>query len=245
MDQIAPETNEQAKTEFDFLRHGHFDLVEPALDPSIDRAHLRENLAKMAAMIPAQDPLSVKTVGAYAECDSRKGCQTQVTLEYQFPSKWLLVQLVVHKRDGKSAIKEFDIQTLAESLEQTNRFTLIGKSGFQYAFLFMTIVALGITLYALVLCIRTPLARRKWLWILFILFGIGQVEMNWTTGEVSHKIFYVLLLSGGTYGQPYGAWIFMVGVPLGAILFLMLRDRLEKKATSQTLQAEPPATAAV
>jgi len=243
MDRIAPETVAEAKTEFDFLRHAQFDRVEAGLDPGIDRGRLRENLVKMAALIPPQDPLSVKTVGAYGSCETRKGCETQVTLEYRFPDRWMLVQLVVHRRDGKSTITEFHLQTLAESLEETYRFTLRGKTALEYAILLMALVAFGLTVYSLVLCIRTPMKRRKWLWILFILVGFGEVEVNWATGEVSHKILHILLLSGGTYGQPYGPVFIMVGLPLGPILFLMLRDRLRKPEIPTPIEerAFPPA----
>lgn len=240
LNHLAPETVAEAKSQFDFLRDGQFDRFAAALDPSIDRQTLREKLTAMTALIPAGNPESVKTVGAWSECDTRTGCDTEVTLEYQFPGKWVLVQMTLHRVNEKSTITAFHIQRLGDSLEHFNRFTLIGKTPLQYAILLMTLVALAVTLYALVLCIRTPMARRKWLWIIFILIGFGRVDMNWTTGEVSHKTFHVLLLSSGTFGQPYGPWIFMVGIPLGAILFLIFRDRLRKPANLESPEQTAP-----
>jgi hypothetical protein len=241
MDHIAPETVSAAKTNFDFLRHGQFDRIVPSLDPSIDRDGLTDKLAAMAALIPTQDPVSIETVGAFAECDTRKGCDTRVTLEYEFPSKWLLVELVVHSGNGKSAITNFHVQGLSESLEQTNRFTFRGKGAVQYVMLFAALITAGLTICAFVLCIRTPMVRRKWLWIIFILIGIGRVGMNWTTGELFHNIAWFNLLPVGTYGQPYGPWTITVSIPIGAIVFLFLRDGLRKPiAPAPGLDEAPP-----
>jgi outer membrane murein-binding lipoprotein Lpp len=72
MDHVAPETVQELKTNVDHLRRGQFDEIEKDLDPSIDRNSIRANLTKMAGMIPAQEPVSVKTVGAFAQCDTRR-----------------------------------------------------------------------------------------------------------------------------------------------------------------------------
>jgi len=244
LDRVAPETVSIAKTNLDFLRRGQFDRIEPSLDQSIDRNGLTDKLAAMAAQIPKQEPVAIKTVGAFAECDTRKGCETRVTLEYEFPSGWLMVTMVVQRLDGKSGITRFYVQPLSESLEQTNRFTLRGKGPVQFALLVMALVSMALSVYALVLCVRTPMAKRKWLWIIFILLGVGRVGVNWTTGELFHNYAWISILPAGTYGQPYGPWTVMVSIPLGAILFLILRDRLRKPAAQPPPSDEaPPALA--
>jgi hypothetical protein len=232
MDRVAPETVQELKTNFDYLRHGQYDPIEAALDPAIDRSTVRANLTAMAAKIPAQEPLSVKTVGAYAQCETRKGCQTRVTLEYEFPGKWVITQMVVHSQNGKSAITSFYVEPESESLEAANRFTLRGRQPVQYVILSAGIVSIAVMLYALVLCIRTPMERRKWLWIILVLLGAGKVGVDWTTGEISYHIFWVTILPAGMGAELYGAWIVTVSVPLGALLFLVLRGRLRKPTAS-------------
>jgi hypothetical protein len=238
MDRVAPETVQVAKTQVDYLRHGQFDQIEPSLDASIDRKALKANLAKMAAFVPTQDPVSVKTVGAYAECDSRKGCNTRVTLEYEFPSKWLMVQMIVHRQGGKSAITAFSVAPEAESLEAANRFTLRGRTSQEYLILGAAIISFCVMLYSLVLCIRTPMQRRKWLWIILILLGVGKCGVNWTSGQTFDHIFWVSVLPFGIGAELYGAWILYVSLPLGALLFLIFRGRLRKAETPTTSMNE-------
>jgi hypothetical protein len=158
-----------------------------------------------------------------------QGCDTRVTLEYEFPGKWVITQMVVHRSDEKFTITSFFVQPETESLEAANRFTLHGRQPVQYAVLVVAVVSMVVMIYALVLCIRTPLERRKWLWIIVILLGAGKLAVDWTTGEISSHIFWVSILPAGMSAQLYGAWTVSVSVPLGALLFLIRRGGLRKK----------------
>lgn len=243
LNHAAPETTAKARSEFDALRHRQYDRIVASFGSGLDLAEARPKLDAMAALVPAGEPLSVKTVGAHMACDSRKGCDYDVTLEYQFSSAWMLVELTDHQQDGKSEVTNFHVQQLGESLEEINRFTLIGKSAVQCGVLLMALGMAGVTLWALVLCIRTPMARLKWLWILFILVGFGRMDVDWTTGEASYRIAHVLLFSSGFYGMPYGSWTIMFGIPVGALLFLILRQRLRKRETpAPPVESAPPAS---
>jgi len=228
LDRIAPETTREAKTNFDYLRHGQFNLIEPSMDASIDRSTLHDKLQEMANVIPAGEPISVKTVGAHAFWDSRKGTDTKVDLEYQFPNKWVLVEMAVHTQDGKSAITNFYVQRDAVSLEDANRFTLFGKQPVQYVILGAAIGSLALMIYALVLCIRTPMEKRKWLWIILVFVGVAKVGVDWTTGETFYRVFYVFVPAATAGKELYGPWSISLSIPLGAILFLLLRDRLRR-----------------
>jgi hypothetical protein len=242
LDHAAPETVQMAKDNIEYLRHGQFDQVERSLDPGVDRTDLHANLVQMAALMPSQDPISIKTVGAYGKCETRKGCDTQVSLEYQFPAAWILVQMTVHRQNAASTITDFSLQPESESLEVMNRFTLLGKQPLQYLILATAIFSFCLMLYALVLCMRTPMKKRKWLWGIFILFGACKVGVNWTTGEVSYRIFYVLFLTAGFMRTPYSPWMFYASFPLGALLFILLRNRLRKPAVTAASEndALPP-----
>lgn len=201
------------------------------MDASIDRGTLEEKLQQMATMIPPGDPLSVKTVGAHAVTDSRKGTDTNVVLEYQFPNKWLLVGMTVHSVDGRSTIAGFFLKPEEQSLEEANRFKLLGKQPLQYAILAAAIASLAWMIYALVACIRTPMEKRKWLWIILVLAGIAQVGVNWTTGETFYRIFYVSVPTATADKALFGPWTIVVSIPVGAILFLILRDGLRRRET--------------
>jgi hypothetical protein len=85
------------------------------------------------------------------------------------------------------------------------------------------------TLVVLVVCIRTKMKRRKWLWILFILFGFGKLSVNWATGQWGVMVLAAQLFSASGTAAYLGPWIVSVSLPVGAVLFLIKRRRLEAR----------------
>ena len=108
----------------------------------------------MAAMFPAQQPLSVKVVGANAY-QGTNFYNASVDLEYEFPQQWVLVQLSTHEAGDTAWITEFQVQQMSQSIETINHFTLGGKSGLQYALLLLAVSSFLLSLYAFVVCSRT------------------------------------------------------------------------------------------
>jgi hypothetical protein len=167
----------------------------------------------------------------------RKGTETRVDLEYQFPNNWILLEMVVQSHDGKSAITGIYIWRRAQSLEDRNRFTLAGKEPVEYAILAAAVGLLALMIYALVLCIRTPMKKRKWLWIVLVFVGVGKVGVDWTTAETFYRILYVFFPAASAGKGTYGSWSISVSIPLGALLFLIYRERLRRNVApaSQTV----------
>jgi len=234
LEKAAPETTATAKSTFEGLRHKQLDQVEAGFFPGLDRSELHGKLPEVAALIPDGDPVSVHKVGAFVVCKTRSGCDNTVTLEYEFPShRFVLFNVVVHSQDGRSGLLSVYVQNRSQSLEEENRFTLVGKNPLQYAVLLAWIVIASVSIYSLILCIRTPMLKKKWLWIIFILLGVGRLSLNWTTGEAAFTTFYIMVLPAGSFGQPYGPWILLVSLPVGSIAFLVLRERLRKKPVQE------------
>jgi len=241
----SPADQAQAKSYVDDLRSGKLDAIESASDPSIQSPQLHHTLEQMAALFPAGEPVSVTLVGAYRMSMSSlvgKGKSTTATtsLEYDFGGKWMLVSTIVKEHDGVRSLMGFHVQPEAQPLEVQNRFTLGGKSGLHYVVLGAAVAAALLSLVALVVCIRTPLRRRKWLWVLFILFGFGKVSLNWTTGQWGATPLSVQLFSASAMSQFYGPWIVSLSLPIGAVLFLTLRRQLMRETE---LEAAPPPAA--
>ncbi|HEY2345365.1 MAG TPA: hypothetical protein VGH80_05700 [Xanthomonadaceae bacterium] len=103
---------------------------------------------------------------------------------------------------------------------------MAGKSLVQYLVLTCAILAVLLTFYALLACVRTKLSGRKWPWILFILVGFGQVAVDWTTGAGNIQVLWIQLFSAGAVAQLHGPWIISASVPVGAIVFLLRRKKL-------------------
>jgi hypothetical protein len=227
MRRIAPPAQQDfARAYIEQLRNRDFAAIEKALDPSIAQELPGGTLEKMAGLIPAGTPTSIKLVGANQFSSPQAGTTINLTFEYQFGNQFMLINVARKSQKDTETIVGFRVQPLSASLQTQNHFTLSGKSALQYGVLGAAIVATALTLFALVLCIRTKIAHRKWLWILFILAGFGKLAVNWTTGQWGITVLAVQLFSGSGYADFSGPWIISVSVPLGAAIFLSRRKQL-------------------
>lgn len=76
-------------------------------------------------------------------------------------------------------------------------------------------------------CLRTRIAKRKWLWMIFIALGFVQFTFNWTTGGLGVQPVSMLLFGAGfVRAGPYGPLILQLAIPVGAIVFLAKRRSL-------------------
>lgn len=240
IERIAPQEVSSAKVDFDLLRHHQFEQVESILDPSIKDANIRQTLTNMAVYIPDEEPISVKTVGAYVNCRGNK-CETTISLEYEFPSQWVLARVVTQKDGATSSVTGFHVSGAAQSLEETNRFTLFHKSAAQYIILILAALLPIFSLYQFVQCIRMKNLRRKWLWIIFILTGVGRIAVVWTTGQIGLSLFYIQLFSASATAQFFGPWIISISLPWGAILFWAFPPKTESDPSTLVSEGDPSA----
>lgn len=81
--------------------------------------------------------------------------------------------------------------------------------------------------YALIVCVRTPIAKRKWLWMIFIVVGLANLSFNWTNGNYTIAPFYFSILGSGFFSASlYAPTIITLAFPLGAVVFLLRRCSL-------------------
>jgi hypothetical protein len=191
-----PEAESIARGYVDLLRQGKVDQIERDLDSSVADSNVRDTFTKMAAIFPTENLESVNVVGAHI-FHGQDYSTTDITLEYQFPSKWLLVEVITRKKGDVSTVVGFHVNPMPDSLENLNKFTLVGKSATQYLVLAFAVCSLLFSFYVLVLCIRAKNGKTKWLWMLFILLGVGKLAVNWTTGEFTFTplAFQILFLN--------------------------------------------------
>jgi hypothetical protein len=225
MDRFTPPADESlARSYVDLLRQEKFDQIERDFDPSVVDANTRDALVKMAELFPAGKPESVKAVGV----NIYRGPEyfsTSITLEYQFPKKWLLAHVKTQMKRSVVTVVAFNVTTIPDSLEHINRFTLLGKSAYQYLLLMGALCSLLFSVYVFVLCMRTRSGIAKWLWMLFILVGIGRLAINWTTNVFTFTTMALQIPCVGVQGSPYGPKTLVVYLPVGALLFLDNRWR--------------------
>jgi hypothetical protein len=221
----SPEDEIIVRSYVDLLRQGQYEQIESNFDPSLVDSDIHDTLGKMAALFPSDNPESVKLVGLNVS-HGQENPTKNITLEYQFPSKWLLVNVAIQRKGDVSKVVGFHVDLIPDSLENLNEFTLVGKSGIQYLILTSAICSLLFSFYVLTLCVRTKVGRTKWLWMMFVLIGVGQLAVNWTTAQWTFTLLSIQLPCGRAFATPYGPWTVVATMPVGAILFLNHRWKM-------------------
>ena len=213
-----------------------YDAIEGYLDPELQVRvpDPRSTLMKVAAEFPSGEPLQILTVGASTHTQSGVSV-SKLAYEYIYPDAWVVVNIAIKERGGVMTVTSMHAQRREESLAQTNRLTFEGKGPAHFLFSIAAVIILGFTFWAAWLCFHTPIPRRKWLWMLFVLVSVGKLSMDWTTGTMGFAIFGIHLPAANltralvplrTAGAP------RAGIPLGAIVFLARRGRWSITAPS-------------
>jgi hypothetical protein len=180
----------------------------------------------MAAFFPPDDPDSVKVVGAHTS-RIQELSSSDITLEYQFPTKWLLVNVVTQKKGASLTLVGLHVTPIPDSLENLNKFTLVGKSVLQYLTLICDIGSLLFTFYVFALCIRSKDMKPKWLWLTIVLVGVGYFGVNWGTGQWTYQLFAIQIPCFSMSHPFYGPWTVAAYFPLGAVAFLHRRWKMQ------------------
>lgn len=231
---IPKEETEFSKNQIEFLQQKDFVSLREHMNSSLkEQGQLQEGLNKLALFFPNEKPKSVEVVGANSNTFTSGGTttkRTDITLQYEFSNKWLLAAVSVYQEnDGSRQILGINIQPTESSLAELNRFTFSGKGIIHYLILLATIAVPLFIIYTLVLCVKTPIPKRKWLWVVFILFGVCGITLNWTTGDFSiQPLNFQILGSGFFKSGPYAPVMISTSFPLGAIIFLFKRKKYKR-----------------
>lgn len=216
----------------DLLREKQLDYVRMATEPGNNGDQIRQALPALSAAFPAGEPRYVKVVG-YQRIEQRDAPQLQsVSFEYAYPEKWIVSTVVLRKYGTDATIMGLSVAPQSASLEQLAIFTLGGKSLLHYVVLGAAILSPLLILSTLVLCLRSKLTVRKWPWLLFISIGFGQLSLNWATGQYLFLPIAIQLFGVAAGTSAYQPWTFIVSLPLGASVFLLVRKKLAAPAGS-------------
>jgi hypothetical protein len=197
--------------------------VEAQLDPNLRSSDLRSKLEEMARQVPSKEPKSIRVVGTQTN-HTNSATNFNLTFEYQYDNAWLIANAVLERRDGKVVVQGLHFVPRSQSLATENAFTLSQRSVLHYLVLALAVVIPLLVLYALVMCVKTKIPKRKWLWLLFVAVGFVQFQFNWTTGAWGIQPLSFALLGAGFYkAGPVAPYVFTLAFPLGALVFLKKR----------------------
>lgn len=224
------------------LVDGHYEELKTAFEPSLRPKLSDAILDRMKEALGADESVERILVGYNAHTNNREPTRYNLTYQSGYEGRWILVNVAFRTLDnGRDEILGLNVyHPVALSLQEANRFTLSGKRLVHFVFLFACAAIPLFILATLFVCIRTKLARRKWLWIPFILVGIVQFSLNWTTGQIGFRLLNLQLLgSGALTPSDYAPWILSFSLPVGAFMFWMKRDQIRTKPNSPESPASP------
>ena len=203
-----------------------YGAVQKQLDPSVKNTSVQAALEQMAAMFPPEEPKSINTVGANISTTNDVATY-DLTFEHEYSNAWLLTNVVLQRRDDQLTVLGLHVYPMKQSLKELNRFTFTDKGILHYIVFGLAITIPLFIVFTLVLCFRTPIAKRKWLWLVFVALGFVQLSINWTDGSYGiQPISFALLGAGFFSAGPYAPIILNIAFPLGAVVFLYKRRSL-------------------
>ena len=194
---FAPKDDDQFARQFlDSVRHAQYVEATRMLDVAVAAQAGASGLNQLHVVLDHGDPVGVELIGAntgffkpWSGAPAKR--QSSLTYQLQFRNAWVVAAVVVGSSGSDRHISGVNLQPLPNSLEVINRFTLQNKSALQYAFLAACVAVAIFISIALVVCLFCRV-RRRWLWVIFILFGITQPSDeldDWTNGVSTNHHF--------------------------------------------------------
>jgi hypothetical protein len=206
----------------------------------------RQNFYAFAkANLPAEPPKAVTNVSWRIFAGSSGSSYTLVQ-DYEYPTKYVEVTTVLKPIPGShaDAVDGFHFNIISKKQLPENN--LIPNKNFQWVILIAVLSIVGVTLFTLVQTFVRRGVKRRWLWFIIVLIGVGSLRVNWATGDVFLMLLSVQLFSFSAFRglSVASPWFVQLSLPLGAIIFLARarvhaeEARFEARKRARALAAE-------
>ena len=233
---FAPaEEDSFARRFMEAIQNEDYETATTMLDANLNTAETIRELKGMHSIYTQGNPLSTEIIGVKWNQENDISYYA-LSYQLQFRRSWFLSEIAVTHREGKCYIIGAHYNGLPESLETTNAFNLSNKAPTQYFFLVVFVLVAVLVVYAIILELKSKL-RRKWLWVLFTLVGVGNFYLNWTTGEFSiQPISFKIPQVGFHRLGLYGPWYLYISIPVVAIIFLFRYPKRQLKTEETEIE---------
>ena len=223
-DKLVPKEESKWAEDYIFkLREGDFEYIESHLSEELKAQVSIEILQNLVGYFRTGELISTKIIGSQVHVLNGEW-QGNFTFELEYTDGWNLANTAFKKVNGNHVVVGINVYQTEASQEELNAFTFSDKSLAHYLILAFSLITLIFILVTAVVCFRTPIKKRKWLWVIFTLLGVGSIHLNWTTGEIGTQLFSFNLLGVGVVStSPYAPLIMTLSLPLGAIMFWLKR----------------------
>jgi hypothetical protein len=215
------------------LQAREFDQLVPRLAPQPVSPGTQAALERLASGLPS----GVTATQLIAFIHNASNDATDLAFAIGPDDAPRLARISVQRTQDAMAVRGLFVDPLPAPLSDVVTMSWRGKSLAHYLIVAVAVVVPLFILVTLVRCIRARLLRYRWLWALAILFGVGQVTLNWHTGEFAVRLLYLQLFGAG-YMAPVVmspiAWPLLISVslPAGAVAFHVKSWRARQPANT-------------
>lgn len=215
-----PERVAQATTAYERLSEGRFDELRADLTPAARSGASDAIFQQMRNMALEGAPEEERVIGWTAQLAGPVAAyETVQAFDY---GDQIVVWRATMVRDGEGPwlIEGLNIDRVDAARVELTNFSLGGRPIQNY------VVLAGAIVTPIVCLVTAGVAawRRRWGWAILSLFGVGQVTVNWATGEVTFQALHFAVLGAGFVKSAMilAPWMIFFAVPIPAILFWVL-----------------------
>lgn len=222
MKPLPEKSDHLARVLLETLARGDVDGAIKMMDPKLDMNDgVREQFNDIAKLMTADELTQINLV-RYSNLKAliQENQRSQFTYELIFKKSWGVANVAVDFMEGERYILGVYMEPLDKPLKEINAFNFENKSMTHYMMLILAILFPLFSLLALFLCVQRKKGFAMWIWAVFILVGIGNVSINWTSGIVAYNIISISSIwAPGLRDGASGAYYITYAIPVGAIVF--------------------------
>ena len=224
---VDPERDAQARDVYEHVRLGDFAALRSSMTDAANANTTDEQLQAMREYAALDAPSETRVLSWRWNATGDLAAY-EVVHEYDHQQKVVQFSaLMVRQGEGPWLVERVHINHFSPAEAALAAFTLQGKTPLHYGVLALAVLA---PLFCLITAVVAGW-RRRWVWMIVSLFGVGQLTLNWATGAAEFHVAQFALLGAG-YAKGPGAldpWIILVALPIPALLFWLFRGWRPKK----------------
>jgi hypothetical protein len=229
--ELPKESDAFSRNFIEDLRSGDIDSAHERLAEDFKDEEVFRQLKVLSEQLSASELLELNLI-IYSRVKGmiNKNERSQFTYEFVFEEGWGVANVVVDFLEDTRVITGIYFEPLDRPLAEINQFSLKGKDYNHYIMFAFAILVPLFVLCTIIHCIRS-FKRHSTLWVLFMLLGIGNASINWTSGATSMNIISMSTLwAPGIRDGASGAWYISFAVPIGSIVYLYIFMKKRKRA---------------
>lgn len=219
---ISPADAEALARPFEQLMARQDEALKKSFVKEIDLSNAAATFESMRKLAPAGPPKVQRLLRWSAFFDSEGATTLSGIHEATYPSGPLRVETRIYRANATSDWKVVDLHVRFATWQELKvvQPSIFSMPPLVYVVLPLMVINVLLIWATAIACLLIDTVRRRWLWLPFILVGIGMLRVDLMGMWDFSPIYFQLCATGFTWaGSAFEPWVLSVSLPLGAILF--------------------------